>query len=396
MPKDQRVYHLQAPGGYPKIVSQGIHNNYLPTWLQDAGYNTYYSGKLWNAHSVDNYNAPHVLGFNGSDFLLDPYTYDYRNAHMTRNEAPPASYKGQYSPDVTAAKAAAFLDEALTHQDRPWFVVHAPVAPHSNFQLEGTMESDAPRYAARHAHLFNDYKIPRNENFNPEKQGGVSWVKRLPRLNQTVIDYNDEFQRSRLRALQAVDESIEQLIKKVEAAGQLDNTYIFYTTDNGYHISQHRLHPGKECGFDTDINIPLIVRGPGIPAGRISTAVTAHTDLASTILNIAGAPRDDSDGIPIPLTKQDEEDARHDHVTIEFWGLGIPEGKFGDYGEENMNDGYEFPAHAVGNNTYKGLRIVSDEYSLYYSVWCTNETELYDVTVSISLRSAEHSMLMLA
>jgi arylsulfatase A-like enzyme len=315
---------------------------------------------------------------------------------MTRNEAPPASYKGQYSPDVTAAKAAAFLDEALTHQDRPWFVVHAPVAPHSNFQLEGTMESDAPRYAARHAHLFKNYKIPRNENFNPEKQGGVSWIKRLPRLNQTVIDYNDEFQRSRLRALQAVDESIEQLIKKVEAAGQLDNTYIFYTTDNGYHISQHRLHPGKECGFDTDINIPLIVRGPGIPAGRISTAVTAHTDLASTILNIAGAPRDDSDGIPIPLTKQDEEDARHDHVTIEFWGLGIPEGKFGDYGEENMNDGYEFPAHAVGNNTYKGLRIVSDEYSLYYSVWCTNETELYDVTVSISLRSAEHSMLMLA
>src|ERR1700760_357117 len=174
----QRIMHLQAVGGYPKIVSQGINNNYLPTWLQNAGYNTYYTGKLWNAHSVDNYNAPYVSGFNGSDFLLDPYTYDYFNAYMTRNGAKPDSYKGQYSPDVTAAKAAAFLDEALTHRDRPCFVVHAPVAPHSNFRLEGVVESDAPRYAARHAHLFKDYKIPRNENFNPEKQGGVSWIKR--------------------------------------------------------------------------------------------------------------------------------------------------------------------------------------------------------------------------
>ncbi|KAF2099451.1 Arylsulphatase [Rhizodiscina lignyota] len=368
-------------GGYPKVVSQGINNNYLPIWLQNAGYHTYYTGKLWNAHNVDNYNAPYVAGFNESDFLLDPYTYDYLNAHMTRNGAPPASYKGQYSPDVTATKAATFLDEALLHPERPWFVVHAPVAPHSNFGFgnDGYQESDAPKYAARHAHLFKDYKIPRTENFNPEKQGGVSWIKKLPRLNQTVLDYNDEFQRSRLRALQAVDESVEQLIQKVEKAGQLDNTYIFYTTDNGYHISQYRLHPGKECGFDTDINIPLIVRGPGVPAGRVSTAVSAHTDLASTILTLAGAPRDDSDGTSIPLSEEEEQTARHDHVTIEFWGLGIPEGKWGDYGDFNRSDGFGSLRHTVGNNTYKGLRVVSEDYSLYYSVWCTNETELYDV-----------------
>jgi N-acetylglucosamine-6-sulfatase len=156
------------------VVSQGINDNYLPVWLQHAGYNTYYSGKLWNAHSVDNYNAPYVSGFNGSDFLLDPYTYDYLNAHMTRDGAAPVNYKGQYSPDVTAAKAAVFLDEALLHLERPWFVVHAPVAPHSNLQLEGEPENGPPKYAARHAHLFKDYKIPRTENLNPKKQGGVS------------------------------------------------------------------------------------------------------------------------------------------------------------------------------------------------------------------------------
>lgn len=72
------------------------------------------------------------------------------------------------------------------------------------------------------------------------QQGGVSWVKNLPLLNDTVVAYNDEYQRARLRSLQPVDEMIENLVKMLEAKGVLDNTYIFYTTDNGYHISQHR------------------------------------------------------------------------------------------------------------------------------------------------------------
>lgn len=111
-------------------------------------------------------------------------------------------------------------------------------------------------YAERHVHLFKDYIIPRDENFNPEVQGGVSWVRELPRLNETVIADNDEFQRSRLRALQYVDEMVENAIKMPDEVGQLENTYIFYTTDNGYHFSQHRMHPGKECGFETDVHIP--------------------------------------------------------------------------------------------------------------------------------------------
>ncbi|RSM02088.1 hypothetical protein CEP52_008241 [Fusarium oligoseptatum] len=50
------VTDVWAPyGGYPKIVREGINDNYLPHWLQAAGYNTYYSGKLWNHHTVENY-----------------------------------------------------------------------------------------------------------------------------------------------------------------------------------------------------------------------------------------------------------------------------------------------------------------------------------------------------
>lgn len=169
-----QVTDVWAPyGGYPKVVKQGINDDYLPHWLQGAGYKTYYSGKLWNHHSLENYDRPYAGGFNSSDFLLDPYTYSYRNATMTRNGAPPVNYEGQYSPDVTTSKAYELLSEAMAH-DKPWFLVHAPIAPHSSVNLVPDIWMDKPMYADRHAHLFQDYIIPRDENFNPEVQGGAS------------------------------------------------------------------------------------------------------------------------------------------------------------------------------------------------------------------------------
>lgn len=171
----------QYSGGYPKIVKEGINDDYLPVWMQAAGYQTYYTGKLWNTHNIDNYNNPHVNGFNGSDFLLDPFTYDYWHARMTRNGAPPEDYSGQYSPDVIAEKASGFLDQAMEN-DAPFFLTVAPIAPHSNiFGAPALTDSYSaalapggpgfaiPEYAPRHAHLFKDYEIPRGENFNPEK-----------------------------------------------------------------------------------------------------------------------------------------------------------------------------------------------------------------------------------
>lgn len=224
-------------GGYPKFVKEGLNKDWLPLWLQSAGYNTYYVGKLFNAHNVDNYDSPYVSGFNQSDFLLDPYTYEYYNAYMTRNGQPPVSYAGQYSPDVVATKAYGFLDEATLH-DEPFFLAVAPVAPHSNVKMTLPPKFDTAFYAERHAHLFKDYKIPRTANFNPDKPSGVGWVRDLPKLNDTLIEYHDEFQRSRLRALQSVDEMVEHLVKKLEAKGLLDNTYIFYTTDNVRRLSR--------------------------------------------------------------------------------------------------------------------------------------------------------------
>lgn len=279
-----------------------------------------------------------------------------------------------------AEKAYGFLDDAVA-ADNPFFLTVAPVAPHSNVIFhesdrpldEQEFEGTTPLPAARHKNLFKDVKIPRTPNFNPDEPSGVSWIRDLPKLNDTEVEYQDHYYRQRLRALQAVDELVDGLFARLEQYGILDNTYFFYSTDNGFHVSQHRLKPGKECGFETDINIPLIVRGPGVPENATTQIVTSHTDLASTFLDIIGQPpRIDTDGAAIPLTAQGIEEAkesRHEHAGIEYWGFAI---------EEGSQHGGEFH----WNNTYKGLRLNGKGYSLYYSVWCSGEHELYNMNVS--------------
>ena len=108
---------------------------------------------------------------------------------------------------------------------------------------------------------------------------------------------------------------------------------MFYTSDNGYHIGQHRLPPGKECGFEEDVNIPLIVRGPGIPRDSVTDQVTSHTDLVPTIFDLVGLKaRDDLDGAAIILNEDELQELRHlgqEHVNLEYWGFALAEGSYG-------------------------------------------------------------------
>jgi arylsulfatase A-like enzyme len=406
------------PGGYPKFVSQGLNSAYLPIWLQSLGYATYYVGKLFNAHSVDNYASPRPAAWTGSEFLLDPYTYEYLNATFVRDAGHPQSYEGQYSTDVIAAKAFGYLDAALhasREESTPFFLTIAPTAPHSNVHMntpidgnfsEGSNTQSPPIPAARHSLLFPDVVVPRTPHFNPAHgPHGVSWISRLARQNQTNVAFNDHFYRARLRALQAVDEMIDGLFRKLDAAGVTEETYVFFSTDNGYHIGQHRLQPGKQCAFEEDVNIPFMVRGPGVPRNATTGIVTTHTDLAPTFVRLAGGDvREDFDGQVIPLHglvsddvpgpppssvivgegESEDENSNStsppsplvltpasapnwstEHVNIESWGVIMSEGDHG--------------AILYPNHTYKALRLIAADYSYLYTVWCSGEHELYDL-----------------
>lgn len=160
----------------------------------------------------------------------------------------------------------------------------------------------------------------------------MSWIRQLSQLNETAVSYLDDYYRARLQALQGVDEIVEQVIHQLDSAGLLDDTYVVYSSDNGFHLGQHRLPPGKECGFDEDIRVPLFVRGPGVAAGAVETAVTTHIDLAPTLLKLAGVRlRSDFDGTPIPVLPGPGT-RRHEHVAVEYWGIALAEGEIGGFG----------------------------------------------------------------
>jgi N-acetylglucosamine-6-sulfatase len=179
-----------------------------------------------------------------------------------------------------------------------------------------------------------------------------------------------------LQSLQSVDELIDSIVDRLSTnPAVLNNTYLIYTTDNGFHIGQHRLPPGKSCNIEEDVNIPFFIRGPGIPKGAVQNIPSSHTDIVPTLFKLAGIPlRDDFDGEPIPVTEEMlSTNEKSEHVNIEFWGEYLVEGN------TFFGQSY-FP-----NNTYKHVRVIGDDYDLAYAVWCTNEHELYDMAVCVPL-----------
>lgn len=145
--------------------------------MTEAGYNTYYTGKLFNSHTINNYNSPFPAGWTGTNFLLDPGTYDYLNPIYQHNQEAPVHHKGEYTSDLIAKHAQDLLKEAIDSKS-PFFVAIAPIAPHSNINADRELESSMtiPIPAERHSHLFQGVKIPRTENFNPDSVSTIDFA----------------------------------------------------------------------------------------------------------------------------------------------------------------------------------------------------------------------------
>lgn len=160
---------------------------------------------------------------------------------------------------------------------------------------------------------------------------------------------------------------------------------VIYSTDQGYHLGTHR-HVGKSLPYLEDTNIPLVVRGPGVQKGVVSKIPSTVTDFAPTFLEIAGLPKEEFppflDGTSMlngwKEPHSSEIGRQKEAINIEFWGSAyseIPTWQGGDYGQY-------FPGVYL-NNTYKTMRIVSEDSAWVYSKWCTNDTELYNSLVTI-------------
>ena len=283
-------------GGAKKFRDLGREDSTVATWLQGAGYRTTLVGKYMNDYHGD--RVP--TGWDDWYGIAGGHLNHDLNENGSIRHYNPARY---HPDDVLAGKAA---DTLRTPEDgTPFFTWVGTQAPHA-----------PANPAPRHEDAFPGARLPRPPGFD---EGDVSdkpdWVRDNPRLGRADVPAMQDLYRNRLRSMLAVDDMVGRLLDALEDTGELENTYVFFTSDNGWHAGEHRLTTGKWTAYEEDIRVPLIVSGPGVPEGKRLPHMVLNNDLAPTFADLAGAdPPGFVDGRSLePLLKDDpppEEDWR--------------------------------------------------------------------------------------
>ena len=147
----------------------------------------------------------------------------------------------------------------------------------------------------RYADKFNNSQAPRTPNFNPTTNVDKhAVVTANPRLNSTAIAWIDELYKDRLRSLLSVDDMIGDLIDYLTKNNLLNITYIIYTSDHGYHLGQWRIPCSKEQMYETDIKIPMFIRGPNIAFKSTAGQLVCNIDILPTVADLANIPFPDA------------------------------------------------------------------------------------------------------
>ena len=182
-----------------------------------------------------------------------------------------------YLVDVLSGKAASYIDSSAAAK-KPFMLEVATFAPHAPY-------TPAPRYAT----AAQGVAYPKTRAYNVLPTASPSWLESRPSLTvrqqQTITaDYD-----KRVEADLAVDDLVANVQKELQAKNLAGDTYFIFSSDNGYHMGEYRLMPGKQTAFDTDIHVPLIVSGPAVPAGRNDSHLVSNVDIAPTLETLAGA-----------------------------------------------------------------------------------------------------------
>jgi N-acetylglucosamine-6-sulfatase len=274
-PHNTGIYRNVGPdGGYLAFLNRGHERATFAASLAAAGYRTAMLGKYLNGYQPRQHGpAPGWSEWNVAGNGYGEYNYDLnQNAAINHFGRTPADYL----TDVVSAAAVRFIKQSA---GTPFMIEVATFAPHAPY-------TPAPR----DAEAFPGLTAPRTPAFNATPDADdPQWLRALPPLSAADIAGIDRDFRKRAQSVLAIDAMIGQLQAAVAAIGATDNTYFVFSSDNGYHMGEHRMMPGKMTAFDTDIRVPLIVTGPGVPAGRTRDEIVGNIDLCPTFTDLAFA-----------------------------------------------------------------------------------------------------------
>jgi N-acetylglucosamine-6-sulfatase len=258
---NHRILSNRPPlGDFYKFRSSGREKSTVATWLNGAGYDTMFVGKYLNGYDNTTYVPPgwdEWHGYLGDYAPSDTYRLNDNGRIRTYDRSQ------KHDTDLFSDKAASFLKS--TAGGAPFFMYLATNAPHT------------PAFAApRHQGPFSNVPLPKPSSFNEvDVSDKPSWVRNTPRLKSGDVSYLRWLYRQRLRSLQSVYEMVGRMVRILKEQGELSNTYIVFTSDNGLHFGEHRIIAKKWTAYEEAIDVPLLVRGPGVPGG-VSRSQMAH------------------------------------------------------------------------------------------------------------------------
>lgn len=272
---------LENSPGFMNYFRNGRETETIATWLNNKGYKTALEGKYLNGYPVGagrNYVPPGWTDWHAFIYQTSEGTfyYDYK-----MNENGPIVQYGKspqdYSTDVIKKQSINFIDQSIAEAS-PFFILISVSAPHG---------PSTP--ATRHADLFPGLVYPKKPSFDEKDTSDK------PTVTYTAAAAGDEFDqydadvlfRKRVQTVQAVDELVGDVIHLLEQKGKLENTYIIFTSDNGFHLGEHNIPSGKGYPYEEDIHVPFFIRGPGIQPNSQITQMSANIDIAPTVTEMA-------------------------------------------------------------------------------------------------------------
>lgn len=307
-------------GGYTGFKARQAYSHNIATWLQAAGYRTIHIGKFlngygdepfdsgtdvppgWSAwHSVLNADTHHyyygyTLNNNGS--IEGPYgdsgSWDTREyGERDYFGCPTTSIEGKpclYETDVF--NRMAWEELTATPPEQPFYMQLDYTAPHGDFRRPAGPEPP-PRYYT----LFDGAPYPHgpSEGFN---EGNVNdkprFIRDAPFLSPEEIHIYRVYYDKVLASLRAIDDGVKIIVDTLGGLHRLRNTYIIFTSDNGFFFGEHRITGGKFLAYEPSTHLPLLIRGPGIKPGSATGEISANIDISPTVLQLAGVKADKS------------------------------------------------------------------------------------------------------
>jgi len=261
-----------------------------------------------------------------------------------------------YQTTILGQHMVEFLDQAAK-QSKPWLLYYAPHAPHAP-------ALPAPEYQ----NLYADLPPFRPPSFNEADVSDKPFKDSLPLLTASQIEFNDQFRLQQLRTLKSVDDTVGTLFQKLEEHGMLDDTAVFFISDNGMLLGEHRLSTAKVFAYEPSIHVPFGFSYPRlVTKPQVIDKLVANIDIAPTIYNLTGIPvPPEVEGLSLVSLMKGEGQWR-DALIIESW-LG-----------QDISDGDRL-------NTYPGLNVANPYVGIHKGRYIYIETiggarEFYDLEV---------------